>query len=62
MSLGNMIEAFFEFMSYIDQISTPIMHDLSIATNFEPWHLFVNAKLTLAKYMSYLLAKTIEFR
>jgi len=30
-----MIKAFFEFMSYIDQIATLIVYDLSLATPFE---------------------------
>ena len=30
--VGNIIEAFFELMSYIDQIATLVMHNLPIAT------------------------------
>jgi len=40
-----MVEAFFEFMSYIDQIATIIMYDLSFANPFEPWHLFLDGNL-----------------
>jgi len=36
-----MIEAFFELMSYIDQIATLVKHDLSLATHFEPRHCFL---------------------
>jgi len=32
-----MIEAFFEFISYIDQTATIVLYDLSLATPFTPW-------------------------
>jgi len=40
-----MIEAFVELISYINQMRTLIMYDLSLATRFEHWHFFVDASL-----------------
>jgi len=59
-----MNEALFEFMSYIDQIATFIMYNLSLATPFEPWP-FSWCKLIIMNlgkmHIFTFLVQTIDF-